>query len=495
MPSLIRRRQFIDTAARAGLGALAFPFALRSALSAPAGHPPNIVFIMADDLGLRHLGCYGGDKIQTPNIDRLAAEGVRFTQTYAGCTVCAPSRSCLMTGLHGGHAPVRGNSGGIPLRDEDITIAEVLKTAGYVTGGYGKWGQGEIGTEGVPYSQGFDEFFGYYHQIHAHFYYPEYLWKNDLRWPLPGNQSGGRLPGDANGQRTQYAPDVILEQALNFIRTNQDRPFFCYISSIIPHVELCVPDQDLAPYLGKFPETPFVDPRPGYQGSVHPRATYAAMVSHLDRNVGEVLDLLKELGLEDNTVVFFTSDNGAQGGFGGIGADFFDFFKPMEPFRGTKGSMYEGGLRVPMVVRWPGKIRPGTVNDSLVWYFPDVLPTLAELAGAIVPAGLDGLSVLPTLAEGGAAGAKQPRHDFLYWELSDEDGLRQAVRMGNWKAVRNAPKGPLELFDLQNDPGETTDLSSSNSEVLRRIEDYLKVCRTAPRPQIEPARVKDRNYF
>jgi len=494
MPEKIDRRQFMHTAG-GGMAAMAFPFIIGTARAVPPERPPNVVFIMADDLGLRHLGCYGGDKIHTPHLDRMAAEGLRFTQAYAGATVCAPSRSCLMTGLHGGHAPVRANSGGVPLRDEDVTIAEVLKKAGYATGGFGKWGQGEIGTPGVPTRQGFDEFVGYYHQIHAHFYYPEYLWKNGRRWPLPGNIAGGRLPGDAGGKRTQYAPDEILDHALHFIRANQDRPFFCYLSTIIPHVELAVPRESLAPYLGKFEETPFFDPRPGYAGSRHPRATYAAMISHMDKNIGKVMALLKELGLDENTVVFFTSDNGAQGGFGGTGADFFEFFNPMGPLRGRKGSMYEGGIRVPMIARWPGKIRPQTVNDELAWYFPDVMPTLAELAGAEPPPGIDGISVVPALIGEESAGRKQERHEFLYWELTRSTGLQQAVRMGNWKAVRNDPDRPLELFNLESDIGETTDVSSRHPQVMRKIEEYLQACRSEPMPQVEPKRVEGKRYF
>ena len=495
MPRKVGRRHFIRTTG-AGLSALAFPYLIRSAGAAQAKRPPNIVFIMADDLGIRHLGCYGGDKISTPNIDRLAAGGLRFTQTYAGCTVCAPSRSALLTGLHTGHAPVRSNSGGVPIRDEDVTIAEVLKQAGYATGGFGKWGLGEINTSGVPTRQGFDEFVGYLHQIHAHFYYPEYLWKNEMQWPLPGNQTGGRLPGDAGGQRTQYAPDEILDFALHFIRANQDRPFFCYVPTVIPHVELAVPEEDLAPYLGKFgEEEPYFDPRPGYSGSPHPRATYAAMVSHMDRNVGKLLDLLDELNLTDNTVVFFTSDNGAQGGFGGRGARFFDFFEPMGKLRGSKGSMYEGGIRVPMIARWPGHIAPGTLDDRLVWYFPDVMPTLAELAGVKAPAGIDGISVLPALIGEKTAGRKQPEHEYLYWELTAESGLRQSLRMGDWKAVREQPGGDVELFDLKNDESETTNVAAGHPEVMARINKILVGCRTEPMPQVEPKAVLDRRYF
>jgi arylsulfatase A-like enzyme len=494
MPATLDRRSFL-TAACAAAASLALPGLLRSA--APGKRPPNIVYIMADDLGLRHLGCYGGDKIDTPNIDRLAAEGIRFTETYAGCTVCAPSRSVLMTGLHTGHTPVRGNNGGQPLRDGDITVAEVLRAAGYATGGFGKWGLGEVATTGVPEKQGFDTFAGYYHQIHAHFYYPEYIWKNGYKWPLPGNQVNGRYPGDGMGQRTQYVPDVLNEMAINFIQSNADIPFFCYISTIIPHVELAVPDADLvAKYHERFgPEEPFHDPRPGYMGSPTPRATYAAMVEHMDRNVGKVMDELRRLGLDDNTIVFFTSDNGAQGTFGQEKPGFFEWFEPMKSYRASKGSMYEGGLRVPMIARWPGKITPGTVNDSLAWYFADILPTFAALANAEPPDGLDGMSVLPALIGEKAAGARQREHEYLYWEMQGENGPRQALRMGEWKAVREASGGKLELFNLAADPGESRDVSALSPDVMARIGKLLDTCRTEPRPQIGPVDVQGQRYY
>lgn len=496
MSSSIGRRAFLQ-AAGAAAASFALPGFLSAAASQSGKRPPNIVFIMADDLGLRHLGCYGGDKIDTPNIDRLAAEGMRFTEAYAGCTVCGPSRSVLMTGLHNGHAPVRGNSGGIPLRDEDVTVAEVLKSAGYGTGGFGKWGQGEVGTAGVPEKQGFDTFAGYYHQIHAHFYYPEYLWKNSLKWPLPGNQVGGRYPGDGRGQRTQYAPTELLKLAENFIRANADRPFFCYLPTIVPHVELAEPDKELVEkYRARFgDEEPFFDPRPGYMGSSHPRATYAAMVELMDRNVGKIMALLKELELDNETIVFFTSDNGAQGSYGRSRSRFFEFFEPMHPYRGSKGAMYEGGIRVPMIARWPGKITAGAVDDSLAWYFADVLPTFAELAGVEPPDGLDGISVVPALIGEKAAGRKQKEHEFLYWEMPSGQGLRQALRMGKWKAVRDQGGGKLELFDLEADKGESSDVSAANPEIMQKIEQILATCRVEPRPQVEPLTVESWRYY
>lgn len=446
--------------------------------------PPNIVFIMADDLGYGHLGSYGQTRIETPNLDRLAEEGIRFTQAYAGATVCAPSRSVLLTGLHGGHAPVRGNSGGIPLRDEDVTLGEVLQQAGYETGVFGKWGLGEYGTEGMPTRQGFDEFAGYLHQIHAHFYYPEYLWKNESRWPLPGNAGGGRRPADAGGRRTQYAPDEILEHALGFMRANQDRPFFAYIPTVIPHVEVVAPEEDVAYYEGRWEEEPCADPRPGYAHTDRPKATYAAMITHMDANVGRVLDQLEELELTENTLVIFTSDNGGQHDY----CTEAEFFDSNGPLRGYKRSMYEGGLRVPAIARWPGQIAPGTVSD-VVWYFPDVLPTLAEVAGTEPPAGLDGISVLAALR-----GGELPVRDVLYWELGPDARLAQAVRMDHWKGIRPAPGAPIELYDLRRDPAEEQNLAADHPDVVERVARCFEECRVPPRPQVEPVRVHGRSY-
>ena len=457
---------------------------------------PNIVFVMADDLGYGHLGCYGQQRIMTPRIDRLAAEGMRFTQAYAGNSLCAPSRSALMTGLHMGHAPVRSNSGGVPLRPEDVTWAEVLRDAGYTVGGFGKWGLGEMGTTGVPYRQGFDEFFGYYHQIHAHFYYPSFLWKNELHFPLTGNLGGGRMPGHAGGQRTQYAPDVVRDAALNFARANADRPFALYWSPIIPHVELVVPPDDpaLELYRGKLgPETQANDPRDGYVDPREPRATLAAMITHLDTNVGMLVDQLDELGLTENTIIFVTSDNGAQGG--PYVGDTVEFFNASGGLRDTKGSMYEGGLRVPMVVRWPGQVPAGRVNDEFYWSFPDVMPTFAELAGGEPPEGIDGVSVVPALR-----GKRQPPKEFLYWELgsaeyADAPPTRQAVRLGEWKGIRDARDAPLELYNLAIDPAEQREGAAANPETGRRIERIMTREHTPMRPQVEPLKVQGQPYY
>jgi len=468
------------------IGLLAAPAAGDRLLAADSEkRPPNIVFIMADDLGYGHLGCYGQEKIETPRIDRLAAEGMRFTQVYAGNNVCAPCRSVLMTGLHMGHTPVRGNSGGIPLRDADVTVAEVLKRAGYVTGGFGKWGLGDAGTEGVAHRQGFDEFFGYYDQVHAHSYYPPYLWHNDRKSPLPGN-SGRESDGLTGERRGQYSHDEIMAKARDFIRRHRDRAFFCYVPSTIPHTELLVPDDSMRQYAGRWPEpNPYVTERKHYADQAAPRTAFAAMVSRLDREVGRIVDLLEELDLDDRTIVFFTSDNGGQGS-GGPDAEFFEANGPL---RGYKGMMYEGGLRVPMIVRWPGRIEAGAVRDH-PWYFADVLPTLAELAGVDPPA-VDGISVVPTLL--GKPGQKN--HEFMYWERSGFDPqtgllrpktLVQAVRMGDWKGIRQRPGAPLELYDLSADVGEMTDVSGRHPEVVARIEQIMASAHEPPPPQIEP---------
>jgi len=443
---------------------------------------PNIVFIMADDLGYAHLGCYGQKMIRTPNLDGLAADGMRFTDAYAGGCVCATSRSVLMTGLHGGHTAVRGNSGGIPIAPEDVTVAEVLKEVGYTTGLFGKWGLGEHGTTGVPYKQGFDEFFGYLHQIHAHFYYPEYLWNRDQRYELPGNHGDGG---------SQYTHDEIVKQALGFVRRNKEQPFFLYLPFAVPHYELLVPEASLKEYAGKFPETPYTGRRKNvgyphdYGKQAMPKAATAAMITHMDRSVGKLLGLLEELGLEDDTIVFFTSDNGATPGPSDPA-----FFKACGPLRGTKTTLYEGGIRTPMIVRWPDRIEAGSVNHH-VWYFADVLPTLAELTGAKTPKDIDGLSVVPALLGESKTGRKQAEHEYLYWE---HNGVR-AVRHGHWKAIRSRrPNHQIALYDLGSDVGETEDVSADHPDVVARMKGYLESGHVSPRPQIEPTPPAGRQY-
>jgi arylsulfatase A-like enzyme len=477
------RREFLGQTLR-GLGVAA---AAAMSSCAPPQQPsdrerrPNIVFLMADDLGYGDLGCYGQQKIRTPNIDRLAASGTKFTQAYAGCTVCAPSRSVLMTGYHMGHTSVRSNPGGVPLLPEDVTVAEVLKSAGYATGVFGKWGLGDIGTEGHPNKQGFDEFCGYLHQVHAHYYYPEFIYRNSEELPLEGNAGGGRAT---------YAPDVITEHALEFIRSHKNEPFLLYVPSVIPHLELLAPEDSMAEYRGKFPEDkPYRHPTDHYAAQDEPRTAYAAMITRLDRDVGRIIALLAELGLEENTIVFFTSDNGAAPL---LWSD--DFFDSTGSLRGHKQNLYEGGIRTPFLARWPGKIAAGVVSEHVTAFY-DFLPTAAELAGVEPPAGLDGLSIVPTLLGREAAGREQETHEFLYWELPRYEPAagtfrdeipRQAVRMGEWKAVRPEPDGELELYNLRRDPAEANNVAAAQREVMAKIEDYLKTARTPPRPQSQP---------
>lgn len=419
---------------------------------------PNILFILADDLGYGHLGCYGQTKIRTPNIDRLAQQGMRFTSAYAGCTVCAPSRSALMTGLHTGHTPVRGNSGGLPLPGDAVTFAEVLQEAGYATGCFGKWGLGDADSEGHPNRQGFDEFLGPLHQIHAQFYWPEFLWRNEE--PV-------RFPENADNGKGAYAPDVLLEGALDFMRRKKDGPFLLYFPSLVPHHEYQVPEEDLAEYDGQFPEpAPFIREDRGFEVQHKPAATTAAMISRFDRDVGLLLDELDELGIADNTLVLFTSDNGAAGSFEPIVTP----FDPSGPLRDYKGSLYEGGIRVPAIARFPGVVEPGSESDY-AWAFWDLCPTFAELAEAPAPSNLDGKSIVPVLH-----GETQSPPEFLYWEASG----KQAVRTGDWKAVRPTPGALLELYDLSSDLGETSDLAAEQPGVVERIEEYLAIARHDP---------------
>ena len=474
------RRSFLKTA---GLGTASL---ILHGCEAPSPRPPdtvavdkkvvaegpNIVFIIVDDMGWMDLGCYGSRHIKTPNINRMAAEGMRFMQAYSGCTVCAPARSVLMTGLHMGHTPVRGNTGGIPLLDEDITVAEVLKKAGYVTGGFGKWGLGEVGTTGVPEKQGFDEFFGYYHQIHAHDYWTPYLWHNSKKVPITGEK----------GTAERYSHNWIFMKTLDFISRNKDNTFFCYAPWTPPHGKYQIPESDPAWQMYKDKPWP-------KQAKVA-----AAMDTMLDRHVGQLLTLLKELNIDENTIVFFVSDNGAAQRFDGI-------LDSSGPLRGFKRSLYEGGIRVPMVVRWPGKIAPAKVSN-LQCSFADVMPTLAELANAskLMPSNVDGLSIVPTLT---GRDAEQEKHEFLYWEWHKynwgkrrniSDGLMQAVRMGKWKAVRHNSKDLFELYNLGSDISEKSNTAAKHPDVIAKIEDFVASARTEPRPQIEPEKLEGRQY-
>ncbi|MBC7928890.1 MAG: arylsulfatase [Bryobacteraceae bacterium] len=421
--------------------------------SSATARKPNIVLILLDDAGYADLGCYGQKKILTPNIDRLASEGVRFTDCYAGGAVCAPSRSVLMTGLHTGHTPVRANAATVPLLPSDITVAEVLKKAGYATGAFGKWGLGDADTSGAATRKGFDEFFGYLHQTHAHDYFPEYLRDGEKKFPLQGNEHRGRK---------QYSADLIHSRALQFIRSSKDRPFFLYSCTTLPHGRFEPPGDE-----------PYTD-----RDWPQPEKNYAAMLTRADRQVGQILKLLKELNLEKDTVVFLASDNG---GTGGEGRD-VRFFQSTGVFRAQKGTVYEGGIRVPMIVRWPGRVKAGTVNSS-PWAFCDVLPTLAAIAGVQAPAPSDGMSVLPTIL-----GESQQRSKGLYWEqhrynrkAQRLEGLMQAARLGDWKGVRQAPGAPLEIYNLKTDAGEATDLSGKRPDLREKFEAFLMAEHSEPR--------------
>jgi arylsulfatase A-like enzyme len=430
-----------------------------------ADRPPNIVLILADDLGYGDLGCYGQAKIQTPNLDRLAAGGVRFTQCYAGSTVCAPSRCALMTGLHTGHCRTRGNGGApgggnVPLRPDDPCVAEVLKKAGYATALVGKWGLGEENSTGVPTRKGFDAFYGYLNQHHAHNYYPDFLIRNETREPIPQNvQSRTRNVAE---KPAVYAPDLLLKEAVGFVEANKGRPFFLYFATIAPHA-----NNEKTRATGEGNEVPTDEP---YTNESWPQAekNKAASITRMDRDVGTLLAKLKALGLEENTVVFFSSDNGPHREGGNDPA----FFKSSGPFRGIKRALTDGGIRVPMIVRWPGVVKAGTVSDH-VWAFWDFLPTAAEIAGQPAPAGLDGHSVLPAITGKG----RPQEHEFLYWEFH-EGGTKQAVRHKNWKAIRPAPKQPLELYDVAADPQESKDVAKENPQVVAAIEAYLTTART-----------------
>jgi arylsulfatase A-like enzyme len=384
-----------------------------------------------------------------------------------------------MTGLHTGHTPIRSNGGG-SLRSDELTVAEVLKSAGYATGGFGKWGLGEEpGQPGVPTRKGFDTFFGYLNQAHAHFYYPEFLYQDEQKYPLAGNE---------NGKRTTYSHDVIAGKALEFIRANSTKPFFCYMPVTIPHWELLVPEDSLKEYRGKFEERAFIDERNHYARQDESHAAYAAMITRMDRDVGRVMDLLKSLNIDDNTIVFFTSDNGPALPIRGD-----DYFHSKGVFRGHKGNMYEGGIRVPMIARWPKRIAAGSVSH-LACGFQDFLPTAAELAGTKAPAGLDGISILPALLGAKAAGRRQKEHEYLYWELPRRDNKdpwkyrdetpMQALRMREWKAVRPKPDGAVELYNLAEDVEEKHNLAAAKPDILGRMQGLLKTARTEPRPPI-----------
>jgi arylsulfatase A-like enzyme len=434
---------------------------------------PNIVFILADDLGYGDLGVYGQKIIKTPNIDRLARQGKVFTQFYAGTTVCAPSRSSLLTGQHTGHTYIRGNKeiepeGQQPLPDSVETYAQLLREAGYVTGAFGKWGLGMVGTSGEPAKKGFDQFFGYNCQRQSHRYYPTHLWENDKKVVLDGNDLQ---------HKAVYAPELIQQKTLAFLDQNKDRPFFLFVPTVLPHAELQGPDdQFLKMYKGKLAEKPFKGNDYGPEGTIagyasepETHATYAAMVSRMDHYVGEILQKLDKLGLTENTIIIFSSDNGShrEGG-----AD-PEFFNSSGGLCGNKRDLYEGGIRVPFIVKWPGKVKAGS-QSKFVGAFWDLMPTFTELAGAANPKHSDGISIVNELSGNNTT---QKQHEYLYWEFH-EGGGRQAVRYGNWKAVRlnvdKNPDGVPELYDLSKDPAEINNIAARHPDIVSKMIQFMK---------------------
>ncbi len=492
MPDLAKnRRDFLKILGLGGLAAGLFP-------SCRPGEPqtrrPNIILILADDLGYGDLGSYGQTKIRTPHLDRIAAEGMKFTQHYSGSPVCAPSRCCLLTGKHTGHAYIRDNDemrergdvwndpsleGQRPIPEGTVTVGHLLQQAGYRTGAIGKWGLGGPGTTGEPNRQGFDHFFGYLCQRQAHNYYPTHLWRDGKKEILEGNVAFNAHqkfpphldPDDPASfekyKGKQYAFDLMVEDALRFLRENRGRPFFLYFAPPIPHLALQVPEDSLAEYEGEFPETPYLGDK-SYLPHPKPRAAYAAMITRLDAAIGKLMDLVKKLNLDDDTIVFFTSDNGPTFDIGGADSP---FFRSAADFRGLKGSLYEGGIRIPLLARWPGRINPGTTS-SHVSAFWDFLPTLCDLTDVSAPEDTDGLSFLPALT--GNAG-RQKVHDYLYWEYAKRS---QAVLAGNWKAVRKTPGSDIELYDLSTDPGEKRNVAKNHPDIVARITDIMTTGRT-----------------
>jgi len=425
---------------------------------------PNIIFILADDLGYGDLGCFGQKRIKTPSLDKMAEEGMRLTQHYAGSTVCAPSRCVLMTGLHTGHCLVRGNAR-VPLRPSDVTVAELLKEAGYATGIVGKWGLGEPDSTGIPNRQGFDYWFGYLNQRHAHNYYPAYLWRNEEKIQLKNKVKSKNPPGGVATKKVEYSHDLCAKEALAFLERSKEGPFFLYLALTIPHANNEAGNKGMeVPDYGIYADKDWPEPQKGH----------AAMITRMDGDIGKLFTKLKELGIDDNTFVMFSSDNGPHRE-GGNNPDFNDSNGPL---RGIKRALYEGGIRVPTLARWPGKIKPGSATNHISAFW-DFLPTCAELAGFKPPEDIDGISMVPALL---GKSKKQKKHEFLYWEFH-EQGKKQAVRMGEWKGVRlNAnkkPNGPIELYNLKADIGEKNNIADKHPDIVAMIEGYMKTARVS----------------
>lgn len=441
---------------------------------------PNIVHVVLDDLGYADLGCYGGAAVDTPNIDRLAARGTRFTQAYAGAPVCAPSRSVLMTGRHTGNTPVRGNTGGIPLDPDVDTVADLLSGAGYATGGFGKWGLGDIDTAGVPEENGFDEFYGYYHQVHAHSYYPEYLVDTGQRVDQGGQRLGSEdATGPVDGAGRTYSHYAVVERMAEFVddHAGSGEPFYCYAPWTPPHGPMQIPADD--PAWERYADEPWPEDH----------RVAAAMMTMVDRQVGDLLDQLDARGIAEETLVLFSSDHGAASRRDGT-------LDSCGVLRGEKRDVYEGGMRTPLIATWPGAVRAGRVSYHPCHY-ADVLPTLAELAGVpdAVPADVDGHSVVPELVGPSAAGRDQPEHEYMYWSLPRmnwdagryaEGGLEQAVRAGDWKLLRHNDDESWELYNLSTDPGETTDRADANPDIVEQLLGYVDAAAADREPRPEP---------
>lgn len=470
---------------------------------ARGNRPPNIILILADDLGYNEVGVYGQKTIRTPSLDRLAREGLRMTDHYAGSPVCAPSRSVLLTGLHTGRTYIRDNDemgsrgdvwrdpaleGQRPLPAGTPTIASMLKHAGYATAAIGKWGLGGPGSTGEPRTLGFDLFFGFLCQRVAHNHYPASLWRNSTKVPLdnPGIYPHEKFPADkdpsdpasyARYGGTQYALDLMGDEARAFIRANRTNPFFLYFAPTVPHASLQVPEDSLAEYLGRIEDAPYKGEQ-GYLPHRARHAAYAAMVTRLDREVGTLTALIDELGLTRDTLIVFTSDNGPTFNGGTDSA----FFRSAGPFRGLKTMLYEGGIRVPMIARWPGRIPAGTVSAHAS-SFDDLAPTLAAVAGAAGLPATTGTSMLPVFE--GRASAQRPR-EYLYWEFQG----KQAVRLGSWKGIRAAATGAFELYDLVTDVAESVNVAPAHPDIVARIERIMTNARTdsALFPLVKPTK-------
>ncbi len=481
------RRDFIKLAGMSA-AALALPNSLKA--FAPNEKKPNVIFILADDLGYADLSCYGQTKFKTPNIDKLAKEGIRFLQAYSGSPVCAPSRCSLLTGKHTGHSYIRDNDkmvergdvwsdlikyeGQRPLPENNYTLAHLFKNSGYKTACIGKWGLGTPGSFGVPNKQGFDFFYGYLCQRIAHTYYPPYLWRNEKKEFLNRNKyfkTHEKLPADKDPNNAssyeqykgeQYSLDLMMDESLKYIRENKSNPFFLFLTPTIPHVSLQVPDEDIKEFESEFPETPYKGEK-GYLPQQKPRAAFAAMISKLDRGVGKIEALLKELKLEENTIIIFTSDNGATFNIGGYDPAFFNSNGAL---RGAKASLYEGGIRVPLIAKWPGKIKAGSITkqSSAFW---DFMPTFAEITSSRDSINSDGVSIVPTLT---GKLKNQMQHEFLYWEHASS---MQAVRYGDWKGLRKKVSDNIELYNLKNDPYEKNNVANDNPEIVKKISQIM----------------------